>query len=114
MKKVMEGGNDLVFSSLKVKKIIQENKEIGKIANMSPYVISKSLEYFIRDLINDAAEIVKHNNGNTIQKIHLKTAINNKSTLSFLNELVADIEEGKPKKKEKKEKTKEKGKTEKS
>ena len=33
--------NDLKFSALKVKKIIQENKEIGKIANMTPYVICK-------------------------------------------------------------------------
>ena len=34
-----KANNDLIFSSLKVKKIIQENKEIGKIANMAPYVI---------------------------------------------------------------------------
>lgn len=32
---------DLKFSTLKIKKIIQENKEIGKIANMTPYVICK-------------------------------------------------------------------------
>jgi hypothetical protein len=30
---------DLKFSTLKIKRIIQENKEIGKIANMTPYVI---------------------------------------------------------------------------
>ncbi len=32
---------DLKFSTLKIKRIIQENKEIGKIANMTPYVICK-------------------------------------------------------------------------
>lgn len=30
---------DLKFSTVKIKKIIQANKEIGKIANMTPYVI---------------------------------------------------------------------------
>lgn len=30
---------DLKFSTLKIKRIIQENKDIGKIANMTPYVI---------------------------------------------------------------------------
>lgn len=30
---------DLKFSTLKIKKIIQENKDIGKIANMTPYII---------------------------------------------------------------------------
>jgi len=33
--------NELKFSTLKIKKIVQENKEIGKIANMVPYVICK-------------------------------------------------------------------------
>ncbi len=32
---------ELKFSTLKIKRIIQENKEIGKIANMTPYVICK-------------------------------------------------------------------------
>ena len=35
---------DLKFSTLKIKRIIQENKDIGKIANMTPYVICK--KYF--------------------------------------------------------------------
>ena len=37
---------DLKFSTLKIKRIIQENKEIGKIANMTPYVIC-ILSYFL-------------------------------------------------------------------
>ncbi len=37
----MKKNNDLKFSTLKIKKIIQENKDIGKIANMTPYVICK-------------------------------------------------------------------------
>ena len=34
-----KNNQELKFSVLKVKKIIQENKEIGKIANMTPIVI---------------------------------------------------------------------------
>jgi hypothetical protein len=34
-----KNNQELKFSVLKVKKIIQENKEIGKIANMTPFVI---------------------------------------------------------------------------
>jgi hypothetical protein len=37
----MKKNNDLKFSALKIKRIIQENKDIGKIANMTPYVICK-------------------------------------------------------------------------
>lgn len=42
----MKRGNpDLIFSVLKVKKIIQDNKDIGKVANMSPYVICNLLVF---------------------------------------------------------------------
>ena len=34
-----KNNQELKFSVLKVKKIIQENKEIGKIANMTLFVI---------------------------------------------------------------------------
>ena len=33
--------SELKFSAVKIKKIIQGNKEIGKIAHMTPYVICK-------------------------------------------------------------------------
>lgn len=109
MKKVYDNNNDLIFSSLKVKKIIQENKEIGKIANMSPYVISKSLEYFIKDLISEAAQNTKELGSNAIQRINLKNVVMKRDNLKFLRYLVEDIEEVKPtvgkKKKDTKEKT---------
>ena len=108
MKNVEENNNELVFSSLKVKKIIQENKEIGKIANMSPYVISKSLEYFIKDLIVEAAKNTKELGLNSIQKINLKNVIMSKENLRFLRYLVEDIEDVKPNNNKKKKDTKEK------
>lgn len=45
IKHMKKSNSELKFSALKIKKIIQENKEIGKIANMAPYVICKSLFY---------------------------------------------------------------------
>ena len=38
-----KSNNEPKFSSLKIKRIIQENKEIGKIANMTPFVICNYL-----------------------------------------------------------------------
>jgi hypothetical protein len=56
--------NEPKFSSLKIKRIIQENKEIGKIANMTPFVIcrqfvvnlAKSLEYLLKDILTEASK----------------------------------------------------------
>jgi hypothetical protein len=47
-----KNNQDLKFSTLKIKRIIQENKEIGKIANMTPYVICISK-------INKISEIIR-------------------------------------------------------
>ena len=70
----MKKNPDLKFSTLKIKKIIQDNKEIGKIANMTPYVIcnfscylAKSLEYFLTDLLSDCIGKAKSEGSNKIQ-----------------------------------------------
>ena len=68
-----KNNNELKFSSLKIKKIIQENKEIGKIANMAFFIIyiilliyiylflAKSLEYFLKDLLYECSNLAKQN-----------------------------------------------------
>lgn len=75
-----KSNSELKFSSLKIKKIIQENKEIGKIANMAPFVIciskkliylAKSLEYFIKEVLADCANLAKQNGGNKVQPYHM-------------------------------------------
>ena len=38
---------ELKFSAVKIKKIIQGNKDIGKIAHMTPYVICNLNKYII-------------------------------------------------------------------
>ena len=39
------------FPVTKVKKIIQENQEIGKLSNLVPPLVEKSLQFFLNDLI---------------------------------------------------------------
>ena len=73
-----KNNGDLKFSTLKIKKIIQENKEIGKIANMTPYVIckflfnlAKSLEYFLKDLLIDCSNRAIADSSNKIYCHHM-------------------------------------------
>lgn len=86
-----KNNSELKFSALKIKKIIQENKEIGKIANMAPFVISKSLEYFITEVLGDCARLAKESNSNKVQPHHIKKIIMNNPDFMFLSELVKDI-----------------------
>ena len=66
-----KNNSELKFSVLKVKKIIQENKEIGKIANMINNIIAKSLEYFIKDVLIECSNLVKNNGGNKVTPAHM-------------------------------------------
>ncbi len=71
---------DLKFSTLKIKRIVQENKDIGKIANMTPYVIckkyinlysAKSLEYFLTDLLNECSVKATTEGSNKVYSYHV-------------------------------------------
>lgn len=88
-----EKENELIFAPLKVKKIMQDNKDIGKVANMTPYVVSKSLEYFLKDLLNTAISCAKEEKISTLHPYHIKEAINKNENYSFLKEEVESVED---------------------
>ena len=74
---------ELKFSAVKIKKIIQGNKDIGKIAHMTPYVIckqnyfniiiyiAKSLEFLVQDLLEKAVSMSKKNGSNKLQSSNM-------------------------------------------
>lgn len=47
------------ISLAKIKKIMQANKEIGKIAHTTPLAIARSLEFFLEDIVELSAEKVR-------------------------------------------------------
>ena len=76
---------ELKFSAVKIKKIIQGNKDIGKIAHMTPYVIcnqiffliiiiyniAKSLEFLVQDLLEKAVIMSKKNGSSKLQSSNM-------------------------------------------
>ncbi|KAM3137551.1 DR1-associated protein 1 (negative cofactor 2 alpha) [Paramecium bursaria] len=51
--------NQLKFPVQRVKKIVQENQDVGKINNVVPYVLTKSLELFLTDILSQCHNQVK-------------------------------------------------------
>jgi len=82
---------ELKFSAVKIKKIIQGNKDIGKIAHMTPYVISKSLEFLVQDLLEKAVNISKKNGSSKLQSSNIKKIIMNTPEYQFLIPAVKDF-----------------------
>ena len=64
----MKNKADSKISLARIKKIMQANKEIGKIAQTTPLAIAKSLECFLEDIVDLSSKLVrKHAKGKEIQ-----------------------------------------------
>ena len=71
---------------------MQENQEIGKIANVAPLVIAKSLELFVQELVNDCVKDIRREGGKgKLTASNVKRAMMAKEKYQFLDSVVADI-----------------------
>jgi hypothetical protein len=67
-----------VFSLIKIKNIFQTNEKIGKIAWAIPLMISRAVELFLIDLLNEMVNVAKKKNQKRIKKKHLKYVMKKK------------------------------------
>ena len=70
---------------------MQKDEEVGKIAQMTPVVMSKAVELFMAALVNSAIAQAKSNASKRILPQHLKVAIHSVEAFDFLKELVVDV-----------------------
>eukprot|EP00357_Protocruzia_adherens_P023460 CAMPEP_0115000788 /NCGR_PEP_ID=MMETSP0216-20121206/16969_1 /TAXON_ID=223996 /ORGANISM="Protocruzia adherens, Strain Boccale" /LENGTH=188 /DNA_ID=CAMNT_0002365959 /DNA_START=348 /DNA_END=914 /DNA_ORIENTATION=- len=75
------------FPLVRIKKIMQSDEEIGKVANTTPVLISKALELFIKDLVNRSCQVAIDNNHAKVEESHLKASIKSQDRFSFLSSL---------------------------
>eukprot|EP00347_Sterkiella_histriomuscorum_P006959 403350783 len=88
----------------RIKKIMQTNKEIGKIQSSTPMFIAKALELFIEDITKLSADCALHNNDSKIQPSHIKSVVERNEKFGFLRgsvDKVADLVLIEPKQEEK-------------
>lgn len=79
------------FPMARIKKIMQKDEEVGKVAQATPILISKALELFMQNLINGAADCARARHARTLSTFHLKECITNTQQFDFLKHLVESI-----------------------
>ncbi|CAG7850557.1 SubName: Full=Related to negative regulator of transcription from Pol II promoter {ECO:0000313/EMBL:CCA69869.1} [Serendipita indica DSM 11827] len=79
------------FPVARIKRIMQKDEEVGKVAQATPVVISKALELFMQDVMGAAARICEERGGRRVEGYHLKLAIENTETFDFLKEIVQGV-----------------------
>lgn len=79
------------FPPARIKKIMQTDEEVGKVAAAVPVIISRALELFVESLLTKAVQITSARNAKTLSPAHLKQCILAESRFDFLKDLVLSI-----------------------
>lgn len=80
-----------VLGNARIKKIMQKDEEVGKVAAPVPVIISRALELFVESLVKRASEITRSRSAKTLSTSHLKACILADERLLFLKELVSTV-----------------------
>ncbi|TFK21702.1 histone-fold-containing protein [Coprinopsis marcescibilis] len=79
------------FPVARIKKIMQKDEEVGKVAQATPIVISKALELFLGLIIEESYKVTAERGAKKVEAYHLKHAVDTVETLDFLKEIVAAV-----------------------
>ncbi|XP_046577569.1 dr1-associated corepressor-like [Haliotis rubra] len=79
------------FPPARIKKIMQTDDEVGKVAAAVPVIISRALELFIESLILKTNETTTAKNAKTLTTSHIKQTIQAEKKFDFLRDLVSSI-----------------------
>ncbi|THH28856.1 hypothetical protein EUX98_g5335 [Antrodiella citrinella] len=79
------------FPVARIKRIMQKDEEVGKVAQATPIVISKALELFLGLIIEEANKVTADRGSKKVEAYHLKHAVENVDMLDFLKEIVEAV-----------------------
>ncbi|CAK9804240.1 Dr1-associated corepressor [Anthophora quadrimaculata] len=79
------------FPAGRIKKIMQTDEEVGKVAQAVPIIISRTLELFVHSLLAKTMEITSAKNAKTLSPSHMKQCILSESRFDFLKDLVKSL-----------------------
>ncbi|KAI8979090.1 histone-fold-containing protein [Mycotypha africana] len=79
------------FPVARIKKIMQLDEDVGKVAQATPILISKALELFMQSLIDQACQESRERNAKRLAMAHLKKTIETVEQFDFLKDIVASI-----------------------
>ncbi|KAK9451488.1 DNA polymerase epsilon subunit C [Limtongia smithiae] len=76
------------FPVARIKKIMQADDDIGKVAQATPLVVAKALEMFMISLVQESCNQARLRNAKRVSPAHLKQAVLQTEQFDFLAEIV--------------------------
>jgi hypothetical protein len=77
------------FPVARIKRLMQSDDEIGKVAQATPVVVAKALELFMIALVDESCNQARTRNSRRVSPAHLKQAVITTEHFDFLQELVS-------------------------
>jgi histone H3/H4 len=87
----MESPVKTKFPTARIKRIMQADEEVGKVAQQTPIAVGKALELFMVQIVTKSAEVAKDKNSKRITAQMLKQAVESTNEWDFLQEIVAKV-----------------------
>ncbi|KAL8732094.1 MAG: hypothetical protein Q9166_003048 [cf. Caloplaca sp. 2 TL-2023] len=88
------------FPVARIKRIMQADEDIGKVAQVTPIAVSKALELFMISVVTKAANEAKSRSSKRVTAAHLKNAVEKDEQFDFLAEIVSKVPDAPAPKKE--------------
>ncbi|EIM22911.1 histone-fold-containing protein [Wallemia mellicola] len=79
------------FPVARIKKIMQMDDEVGKVAQATPVLISKALELFMQALVDETLKVTQDKGAKKMTAQHLKQSIEKTEQFDFLSEIAEKI-----------------------
>ncbi|CDK24294.1 unnamed protein product [Kuraishia capsulata CBS 1993] len=76
------------FPSARIKKLMQSDEEIGKVAQATPIVVGRALELFLCSLVEKSLDVAKNYGSRKIAPQHLIQAVSQNEEFDFCESIV--------------------------
>lgn len=80
------------FPTARIKRIMQADEEVGKVAQQTPIAVGKALELFMVQLVTKSADIARERNSKRVSAQMLKQVVESDDQWDFLREITSKIE----------------------
>ncbi|KAH9245480.1 hypothetical protein BASA83_001625 [Batrachochytrium salamandrivorans] len=79
------------FPAARIKKIMRLDEDVGKVAQVTPLLISKALECFLQSMIEATLVETRSRNAKKMTSAHVKRTILSQEKFDFLKDIVEAI-----------------------
>ncbi|KAK0718383.1 histone-fold-containing protein, partial [Lasiosphaeria miniovina] len=80
------------FPTARIKRIMQADEEVGKVAQQTPIAVGKALELFMVALVTKSADVAREKNSKRVSAQMLKQVVESDDRWDFLREIVGKVE----------------------